>query len=431
MGLSVKGGIEMGKDLKGKELGTGIRQKKNGMYTGRYTDRYGNRPELYARSLSELKRKLNAAIYDDSIGNSVIDNSITLSSWFTSWLEIHKYKVIRNNTCTYYKNLFHKHIETVLGNKKLRDITQLHIKSLLKSMDENGLKFESQRKVKTMLLDMFDKAMTDNYVLKNPAKGIKLIRNEKKDIRVLTKEEQIEFFDCCKGTFYDNLFTVALSTGLRQGELCGLTVNDIDFDKKELTINKTLLYQKLEGDEGKEFHINPPKTKTSNRIIPINRQCEIALKKQFIQRNNILSKKSAKPLEGFDDLLFTTKFGTPICDQIMIDAIKRVVEEINICRDELEQFEIFSPHCLRHTFATRCFEANIPPKTVQLFLGHASLQMTMDLYTHVLENQKQDDMAKLDQLLQAVDESSDDIVESRYDKQSKQSNKIMSINKVG
>lgn len=298
-------------------------------------------------------------------------------------------------------------------------------------MDENGLKFESQRKVKTMLLDMFDKAMTDNYVLKNPAKGIKLIRNEKKDIRVLTKEEQIEFFDCCKGTFYDNLFTVALSTGLRQGELCGLTVNDIDFDKKELTINKTLLYQKLEGDEGKEFHINPPKTKTSNRIIPINRQCEIALKKQFIQRNNILSKKSAKPLEGFDDLLFTTKFGTPICDQIMIDAIKRVVEEINICRDELEQFEIFSPHCLRHTFATRCFEANIPPKTVQLFLGHASLQMTMDLYTHVLENQKQDDMAKLDQLLQAVDESSDDIVESRYDKRSKQSNKIMSINKVG
>lgn len=421
----------MGKDLKGKELGTGIRQKKNGMYTGRYTDRYGNRPELYARSLPELKRKLNTAIYDDTMGNSVVDNSITLSSWFVSRLEIHKYKVIRNNTYAYYKQLFCKHIEPTLGNKKLKDITQLHIKSLLRSMDEIGLKFESQRKVKTMLQDMFDKAMTDNYVLKNPAKGIKIVRNETKDIRVLTKEEQIEFFDCCKGTFYDNLFTVALSTGLRQGELCALTVNDIDFDKKELTINKTLLYQKLDGDTGKEFHINPPKTKTSNRTIPINRQCEIALKKQFIQRNNILYRKSAKPLDGFDDLLFTTKFGTPICDQIMIDAIKRIVEEINTCRDELEQFEMFSPHCLRHTFATRCFEANIPPKTVQLFLGHSNLQMTMDLYTHVLESQKQDDMAKLDQLLQAVDDSSDDIVESRYDKQSKQSDKIVSINKVG
>ena len=101
----------------------------------------------------------------------------------------------------------------------------------------------------------------------------------------------------------------------------------------------------------------------------------------------------------------------------MIDAIKRIIEEINSCRDELEQFEMFSPHCLRHTFTTRCFEANIPPKTVQLFLGHANLQMTMDLYIHVLENQKQDDMAKLDQLLQAVDDSSDEIIESRYDKQ--------------
>lgn len=68
---------------------------------------------------------------------------------------------------------------------------------------------------------------------------------------------------------------------------------------------------------------------------------------------------------------------------------------------------------------------------MQLFLGHSNLQMAMDLYTHVLENQKQDDMAKLDQLLQAVDDSSDDIVEVRYDKQSKQSNKIVSINKVG
>ena len=146
---------------------------------------------------------------------------------------------------------------------------------------------------------------------------------------------------------------------------------------------------------------------------------------------DILSKKSAKPQEGFDDLLFTTKFGTPICDQIMIDAIKRIVDEINICRDELEQFEMFSPHCFRHTFATRCFEANIPPKTVQLFLGHSNLQMTMDLYTHVLDNQKQDDMAKLDQLFEAVNDSSESTVESKYDKQSKQSNKIVSINKVG
>lgn len=98
----------------------------------------------------------------------------------------------------------------------------------------------------------------------------------------------------------------------------------------------------------------------------------------------------------------SAKFGTPICDQIMIDVIKRIVDKLNICKDDLEQFEIFTPHCLRHTFATRCFEAEVPPKTVQQFLGHATLQMTMDLYTHVLDSQKADGMMKLENLLDNV-----------------------------
>ena len=421
----------MGKDLKGKELGTGLRQKSNGTYSARFVDRFGKRQELYDRNLAELKRKLNTAIYDDERGYSVIDNSITLSEWFKSWMEIHKYMVIRNNTKMYYIQIFTKHIEPTLGNKKLKNITQLDIKSLLKELDQNGYQYETQNKVRIMLLDMFDKAMVDNYVLKNPCKGIKLVIDEKKDIRVFTREEQAEFFDCCKGTFYDNLFIVAISTGLRQGELCALTWDDIDFENKEISVTKTLLYQKLEGDTQKEFHINPPKTKTSKRTVPISKQCEIALKKQYIQRNNIMSKKSAKPLEGFENLLFTTKFGTPICDQIMIDAIKRIVDEINLCKDELEQFETFTPHCFRHSFATRCFEAGIPPKTVQTYLGHASLQMTMDLYTAVLPNQKQDEMKKFEYVLDSVFESGDSIAEERYNKEILQQNKIVDLKRLG
>lgn len=421
----------MGKDLKGKELGVGLRQKPNGVYSARFVDRFGKRRELYDRNLAELKRKLNTAIYDDEKGYAVVDNSITLSRWFKDWMEIHKYKVIRNNTKMYYTQVFTKHIEPALGKKKLKDISQLNIKALLKELDEKGYQYETQNKVRIMLLDMFDKAMIDNYVLKNPCRGIKLVRNEKRDIRVFTREEQTEFFECCKGTFYDNLFVVAISTGLRQGELCALTWNDIDLEKKEISITKTLLYQKLEGDTKKEFHINPPKTKTSKRIVPINRQCEIALKKQFIQRNNIMAKKSAKPLKGYEDLLFTTKFGTPICDQIMIDAIKRIVDEINLCRDELEQFEMFSPHCFRHSFATRCFEAEISPKTVQTYLGHATLQMTMDLYTSVMNSQKHHEMQKLECVLDKVFDCGDSIVEEKYEQERLEQNKIVEFRMLG
>lgn len=421
----------MGKDLKGKELGTGLRQKSNGVYSARYVDRFGNRKEIYDRNLANLKRKLNTAVYDDANGNSVEDNSITLSQWFKSWIEIHKYKVIRNNTKMYYTQLFSKHIEPSLGKKKLKDITQLNIKALLKELDQKGYHYETKNKVRIMLLDMFDKAMIDNYVLKNPCKGVRLARDEKKDMRVFSREEQMEFFECSKGTFYDNLFVVAVSTGLRQGEICALTWDDIDFEKKEISVTKTLLYQKLEGDIQKEFHLNPPKTRTSKRTVPISRQCEMALKKQYIQRNNIMARKSAKPLAGFENLLFTTKFGTPICDQILIDAIRRIVDEINLCRDELEQFEMFSPHCFRHTFATRCFEAGIQPKTVQTYLGHATLQMTMDLYTSVLENHKQEEMQKLESVLNDVFECGDDIIEEKFKQEQAAKEKVIPIRRLG
>ncbi len=421
----------MGKDLKGKELGTGLRQKSNGVYSARYVDRFGNRKEIYDRNLAELKRKLNTAIYDDAKGNNVEDNSIILSQWFKSWIEIHKYKVIRNNTKMYYTQLFAKHIEPSLGEKKLKDITQLNIKTLLKELDQKGYHYETKNKVRIMLLDMFDKAMIDNYVLKNPCKGIRLARDEKKDIRVFSREEQAEFFECSKGTFYDNLFTVAVLTGLRQGEICALTWDDIDFEKKEISVTKTLLYQKLEGDIQKEFHLNPPKTKTSKRIVPISKQCEMALKRQYIQRNNVMARRSSKPLPGFENLLFTTKFGTPICNQILSDAIKRIIDEINLCRDELEQFESFSPHCFRHTFATRCFEAGIQPKTVQAYLGHATLQMTMDLYTSVLENHKQEEIQKLENVLNDVFKCEDDIIEEKFKREQAKKEKVVQIRKMG
>ena len=421
----------MGKDLKGKELGTGLRQKSNGVYSARYVDRFGNRKEIYDRSLAELKRKLNTALHDDANGNNVEDNSITLSQWFKSWIEIHKYKVIRNNTKMYYTQLYTKHIEPFLGKKKIKDMTQLNLKALLNELDQKGYHYETKNKVRIMLLDMFDKAMVDNYVLKNPCKGIRLARDEKKDMRVFSREEQAEFFECSKGTFYDNLFVVAVSTGLRQGEICALTWDDIDFEKKEISVTKTLLYQKLEGDTQKEFHLNPPKTRTSKRTVPISKQCETALKKQYIQRNNVMARKSAKPLEGFENLLFTTKYGTPICNQILLDAIKRIIEEINLCRDELEQFEIFSPHCFRHTFATRCFEAGIQPKTVQTYLGHATLQMTMDLYTSVLGNHRQEEMQKLENVLNDVFECVDNNIEEKFKQEQARKEKVVPIRRLG
>jgi len=392
----------MGKDLKGKDLGPNISQREDGNYVGRFTNRFGKRVVLYNRNLRQLKVDLKQAIYEDANNLTLADSTIKLDEWYTKWMEIHKYNVLRENSKRHYNNIYYKHISPVLGNYRISEITQLQIKHLLKELGEKGLKYETQNKTRIMLLDMFNKAMIDNFVRTNPAKGISVKRDEEIERRVLTVEEQKIFFDCCKGTFYDNLFTVAVTTGLRMGELAALRECDLDFDKKMISVTRTLVYQKLDGDEKKEFHIGPPKTKTSIRKVPMHDVCEQALRKQILQKNVIASRNVKKVDDQFRDLLFTTRYNTPLNAQNFVDAIGKIVDEINLMRDDLDQFEKFSSHTFRHTFATRSFERGVEPKTVQAWLGHATLQMTMDLYTHVLGEHSTNEMDKLNRIFNDI-----------------------------
>lgn len=404
----------MGKDNKGKELGEGLRQAKDGRYIGRFTNRFGKRVEIKGRDLKDVKTQFNKAIYEDKQKMNIVDDSTVLDDWFEKWINVHKNEV-RLNTKRHYTTVYQKHISPTLGKRKLKDITLLQIKGLIIQLKNDGYKFETQNKVRILMLDMYNKAMIDNFASRNPAKGIELKRDEKTEPKSLTIEEQTAFFECSKGTFYDNLFVVGVSSGLRPGELCALTWKDIDLDKMEINIDKTLLYQKLEGDEKKEFHVGPPKTDASIRKVPINKQCKIALLKQKMQQSVIMSKDYAKPLEGLEDLLFTTKFGTPINSQIYCDAIERIVDEINLCRDILEEFERFSGHTFRHTFATRCYENGVKLKTIQHYLGHANLKMTMDLYVHDQDEHRRSEMSKLENVLDGLLDVSNDVVEKRYE----------------
>lgn len=417
----------MGKDLKGKELGSGIRQRKDGRYEGRYVDRFGERRIVYDRDLKKLKVALNEAIYKDANNQNVVNSTIKLDDWYAKWMTIHKYKTLRENSKLRYVNLYKKHISPYLGKRKISDIKQLDIKDLLRKLDKQGFGFETKNAVRILLLDMFNKAMIDDLVIKNPARGISLKRDENKEVRVLSLEEQALFFDYCKGTFYDNFFNVAISTGMRIGEIAALKWEDIDFEKNLINVNKTLIYAKFEEDKQKEFHFGAPKTLTSTRMIPINRQCEIALKKQYIQKNVIASKSVKKVDAQFKDLLFTTSFNTPINAQNIVDAIRKIVIEINVMRDFCDEIEFFSCHCFRHTFATRCFEAGIQPKTVQSYLGHATLQMTMDLYTSVLREHQVSEMDKLNLELEKISTYGEELVDSQFEKKIKKSQKVVNL----
>lgn len=380
----------MGKDLKGKELGVGITQRKDGLYQGRYKDRFGKYKTIYNKKLGDLRKELAIAVADNQSYTSVRDE-IKLDDWFNRWVDVYKKKSVRPNTLREYTHIYAKNISPILGNRNINSLVKADIQQLIKKVNDDGYLYERQNKVKVILTDMFARAIEDDLMVKNPTKGVKLYQDKISNARALTIGEQDVFFDFCRNTFYDNLFNVAVNTGLRPGELFALTIEDINFEEKYIDVNKTLVYQKYLDDECKTFHLEPPKTKQSYRHVPINSTCIDYLRQQAELKEIVANRRPKMQT----DYLFVTKFNTPLNSVIYSDAIRSVVRRINETRSLENQFEFFSGHTFRHTFATRCLEAGIQPKVVQSYLGHATLEMTMDLYTHVTVDKAAEDIERI------------------------------------
>ena len=158
---------------------------------------------------------------------------------------------------------------------------------------------------------------------------------------------------------------------MRTGELVGLKWEDIDFESKTIQIRRSMEYRY----SVKEWRIGEPKSKSGYRTIPLTEEAVAILNKQK-EKNKWISEISKE----WEEFVFLCRKGTPVKNSTYDTALFKICDKAQIPR--------FSMHILRHTFATRCFEAGIVPKTVQAYLGHASLQMTMDLYTAVMEHKK-------------------------------------------
>lgn len=405
----------MGKDLNGKELGDGLSQKKDGRYCARFTDRFGRRPEFKSRILSDCKDWLEKQRALDLLKQNVVNEHMTLDQYFKQWLEVHKYGIIKDNTRAGYIVHYQKHISPVLGKMKVSEITRLKIKALLNEEHKNGYAYETRNRTRILIQDILERALEDRMVRVNEARGIKLIRDDEKEPRVLSVEEQKEFMTAFAGTFYYNLVSLMIGSGLRPGEAYALEEKDCDFENRIIHVSKTLIYQewKHAGDDKKTFHIDGPKTYTSIRDVPMSDIAKEALEKQIIQKRIIASRvhtgNKGMP-EGMENLLFTTRFNTPLESQIVLDALKKCVDDINVMKDDLEKMEYIHAHTFRHTFATRCIEAGMQPKTLQKILGHATLQMTMDLYVHVTDERKHEEIQLIDKSINNIMKEESNII---------------------
>lgn len=245
---------------------------------------------------------------------------------------------------------------------------------------------------------LFKGAVENDYLQKNPAENLKLKRrdNDNEERRVLTRQEQKIFKEYAKNTLYNNAYCLVLETGLRAGEVGGLKWSDVDFENGVINVQRTILQDAQKGG----FYFGTPKTKKSKRKIPLTNEAVSILNNQKMLQCK-LRMKSKNWNSYWDGLVFTTVNGNPVGASTFRSMMIRIVKNINFDRQYnaqnglYEEFQHCYMHSLRHTFATRCIENGVQPKTLQKILGHSTLSTTMDLYVHVTDEQIFSEMNKM------------------------------------
>lgn len=327
----------MGKDLQGKTLPTGIMQRPNGTYRARFKFR-NEKYTLDNADLKELIQQMEDLKYEVKHGIRGKGDNLTLDAWFDVWLNTHKKKTIKESTLARYDYCYKNYVQKRLGKKRLVDFKPILLEHLFQSMADNDYSTKTIRDIYNILSAVFKYAVHNRIISFNPCDGVELPKTKKKPIRVLSVEEQSKVLKYAKGRLHENLIVVALGTGMRAGEVLGLTEDDLNFRKREITINKTLVYIKDLSTGKYVFKYQTPKTESGKRVIPMQESVYKALKRQHIQKRELqLSSDAWEPLKGFENLVFVGRNGKPISEHAFQSALDWIVRAIN--KDRKKQAE--------------------------------------------------------------------------------------------
>lgn len=366
---------EKRKDSKGRVLKTGESQRADGTYMFRYTDNSHKRQTIYAPTLNELREKEDHITAQKAMGACVAPNKILVEELVARYAPLyqHRRECTRNSYLFCEKTVLKSH----LARMKVSEVQPSTIKAWLIDLYAEGYASNTIYQIGRYLGRVFNVAVEDNLIFKNPASfRFNFIENTREKRKPLSQEEQDSLlsFTAKKRKFHymHDLIVVLLGTGLRIGELFGLTINDLDFEEGTITINKQL----------RNYYRDPPsiaptKTQSGNRVLPMSDDVRVALKRMVDRQKQFKVVPFVGDCTGFialdskGNLNATLKF----------DAVLRTIVKQHNATNKL-QLPNITAHIFRHTFATNMAHLGVNPSALQYLMGHSAASMTFDVYTH-------------------------------------------------
>lgn len=396
------------KDNKGRNLRPGETQRSDGSYMFVYM--LGKKKKyIYDSDLAALRAKEKQLTKDADDGIRTQEAmKLTFNDMFKVYMDNNiKLKPSTRANYLYLHECYIK--DEPFASQPLPHVRRSDILGFYTKLLKHGFAINSLESINTLVHPTFELAVDDDYIRKNPSKGIytKLKTDgsapkPKKRI-ALTKVQQKNFLRfIAKSPMYSHwlpVMVVLLGTGLRVGECTGLTKDDLDLDKAQISVNHALIYRVIDGKAG--FHISTPKTESGTRIIPILYPEVIEQLRLQMEAMDALYPGDKLVLDGYHGFIFRNRYGDLLSAHNINRAIERISTAYNM--EEMDQAELenrepellphFSVHNLRHTFCTRLCESTNDIKFIQQVMGHADFSTTMDIYTHISQDSMQEKAA--------------------------------------
>jgi integrase len=405
------------KDSKGRVLRKGETiRSSNGTYQYAYTDRFGKRHYIYANDLVELRQKEADLLRDRFDGiDSQTAKTQSLNDLFDKYMATRKDLAAR--TYAGYLYQYNAYVRPTLGRHKVKDIKYSDVLYFYKVlMEEHNLSYGTIEHLQRELHPAFEMALRDCVIRTNPTHNIlgqlKKQTGATRGIRnALTPEQQRAFLEFMDGhpvyAHWKPIYTFFIGTGVRVGELSGLTWKDIDFENGFITIDHAVVYfaGKL-NNTNKRIYISKPKTDAGIRKVPMVKKVREALEevRKYQQENGIFCNAE---IDGYSNFVFLNRFGNVFLQHDLDRALARIIDAYNddaIHKAALKNKEAlilphFTCHSLRHTFCARFCENETNLKVIQSVMGHVDIGTTMNIYAEVSEAKKKQSMEALSEKL--------------------------------